>query len=996
MRRLKRSVSVLVLVIAGALAGPASADELRGVALVIGAADYETLTDLGNPLNDARAMDDMLSELGFDVTRVLDRGAERMRREIEDFIADAEGADVALVYFAGHAVEIAGQNFLVPVDADLSSPEAAGRDLVAASDLLDELARTVPVTIMLLDACRTEAFPNGTPILLPGSDAPVTAVATGLGEMRGPTPVLANVPPESLGMVIGFAAAPGQPALDGPADTNSPYAAALLKHLGAGGLSFGDVMTLVSEEVYLKTGARQIPWVNSSLRRVLSFEAVEEIEGDEALIRDGRRRLLLSISSMPSGVKRQVEAAASNAAVPMDTLYGLLGALGAEAPSDPGELDKLLKSQTETIRRVTAEREALTSTDTEIVRLADLAQRALDEGALAVSVDFWEQAKARYLEISASLDQTEALLRERRLEGGALLASAASAHGLNGDFAAAAENFGLAFDEVARWDDKRALEYKRYEAEALYLEGLLSGDNAAIAEAIRAHAQSLALVEPGSHVWAEVQYAIGTAHAQLATRDATDASVDSSAAAYRAAMDVFEREGDTISAARAQVRLATVLSVRAERVPGTDVLLEAVAILENALKSLPPERDPFEWGAAQNNLGNVLRTLGERQADVASFAKAADTFRNAISVLSPESHPYEWTSAQTNLGGVLVLLGMRDGSPETMRQSIAATESALSLLTQDQVPLQWAKAQGNLGAAYLRLGETENDVAMFERAATAFRAALEEFTPDRSLLDWATARNNLANAQVQTGLRSPGTDMLLAGVEGYREVARVLGSERAPLQWAQAHNNIGASLVVVGERTNDLAVLAEAGDAIHTALEIWTRDRVPLDWAMAQRNLGNVLTAIGIREGGTSNLLLALTAYRSAMEEQTKARVPLIWADIQMRVGLLLTEIGLREEAGVDRYQEALNAFSAATEIFTPEADPINWAVAADGAGWAFAQAGYRSGSVEMLQEGRHWLVEAQAAFKAAGNSSQDAYFAERIGLIDEVLASAAQTPAAP
>src|SRR5690606_14271105 len=132
------------------------------------------------------------------------------------------------------AVEVAGQNFLVPVDADISTPALAGESLVAIAPILDELARLVPVTIALLDACRTEIFPDGFAVLLPGTDAPVETSAVGLGEMRGPTPVLANVAPDSLGMVIGFAAAPGQPALDGPPGTNSPYAAALLKHLGAG------------------------------------------------------------------------------------------------------------------------------------------------------------------------------------------------------------------------------------------------------------------------------------------------------------------------------------------------------------------------------------------------------------------------------------------------------------------------------------------------------------------------------------------------------------------------------------------------------------------------------------------------------------------------------------------------------------------------------------------------------------------------------------------
>ena len=276
------------LLLATALAAPALADgPLRGVALVIGESEYDALPDLDNPERDARALDDLLGDLGFDVNRVLDGDAEELGEEIADFVEDAAEADVALVYYSGHGVELGGRNFLVPVDTDLTTPQSAGRSLVAVDAMLEALARTVPITIMLLDACRTNAFPPGQVIALPESEAPLPIDGPGLEAMRGPTPVARAEAPGGLGVVIGFAASPGQAALDGPPGGNSPYAAALLKHLGAGGYPFGDVMTLVSEEVYLETDARQLPWVNSSLRRFLSFgEAPEEDGTDEALIRE--------------------------------------------------------------------------------------------------------------------------------------------------------------------------------------------------------------------------------------------------------------------------------------------------------------------------------------------------------------------------------------------------------------------------------------------------------------------------------------------------------------------------------------------------------------------------------------------------------------------------------------------------------------------------------------------------------------------------------------
>ncbi|HZY67792.1 MAG TPA: caspase family protein, partial [Devosia sp.] len=313
MRRMFRPAFTAALLLATALSPAWAAEPLRGVALVIGEGEYEALTPLANPERDARAMDDLLDDLGFDVTRVLDGDADELREEIAEFVEDAADADVALVYYSGHGVELGGSNYLVPVDAALASPDEAGRNLVPVDGLLDELARTVPVTIVLLDACRTSPFPAGQQFTMPDGRATLAVDGPGLEATRGPVPVAREgEPAESVGVVVGFAASPGEVALDGPAGGNSPYAAALLKHLRAGGYEFGDLMTLVSEEVYLETDARQLPWTNSSLRRFLTFgEALEEVDGDEALIREGRRSLLLTVAETPASTRMLVEATAA-------------------------------------------------------------------------------------------------------------------------------------------------------------------------------------------------------------------------------------------------------------------------------------------------------------------------------------------------------------------------------------------------------------------------------------------------------------------------------------------------------------------------------------------------------------------------------------------------------------------------------------------------------------------------------------------------------------
>ena len=267
-------------------------------------------------------------------------------------------------------------------------------------------------------------------------------------------------------------------------------------------------MTMVSEEVYLKTNARQLPWTNSSLRRVLSFGApVADASPDLAAIAEGRRKLLLSIANTPADLRQQVEVAATGAAVPMDAIYGLLQTLGQEVPSDPTELSKLLKAQTDTLKKLMADHKALTSSDPEIVRLSGLAQTALDEGALDVSVKFWEQAKARYATISESLDTTEADLRSRRLEGGEVLQKTADAYELKGDYDSAADNYRQAFEQVQKWDQQTAWAYKTAQARELTIQGELKGDNPALQAAIDAYDDAMRFVarETDPNAWAQTQ-----------------------------------------------------------------------------------------------------------------------------------------------------------------------------------------------------------------------------------------------------------------------------------------------------------------------------------------------------------------------------------------------------------------------------------------------------------------------------------------------------------
>ncbi|MCO5056961.1 MAG: caspase family protein [Rhizobiaceae bacterium] len=144
-------MSIVVLPAGGSVAREAR--PLEGIALVVGNADYVgDHADLPNPVNDALAMKELFDRLGFQTTLVTDRDARRLARDLDNFVDDAEGADVAVVYYAGHGIEADGENFLVPIDADLAAPEVAGEALVPISAFLERIQATVPVSIVMLDA----------------------------------------------------------------------------------------------------------------------------------------------------------------------------------------------------------------------------------------------------------------------------------------------------------------------------------------------------------------------------------------------------------------------------------------------------------------------------------------------------------------------------------------------------------------------------------------------------------------------------------------------------------------------------------------------------------------------------------------------------------------------------------------------------------------------------------------------------------------------------
>ncbi len=228
---------------------------LRGpeqrVALVIGNSNYQNAPDLANPGNDARSMAQLLNSAGFEVISATDLTQNDMLKVVQDFSAKvaARGQNtVAMVYYAGHGVQLAGENYLVPVDAKISSPN----DLVSNSVRLVDVMATLEaipsrLRIVLLDACRNNPFPE------------INDAGRGLAIVDAPN-----------GSIVGYSTAPGTEALDG-SNGHSPYASAFVKLAQVPNVPIEQLFKRVRLEVNNTTDGKQTPWESSSLTSDFTF-----------------------------------------------------------------------------------------------------------------------------------------------------------------------------------------------------------------------------------------------------------------------------------------------------------------------------------------------------------------------------------------------------------------------------------------------------------------------------------------------------------------------------------------------------------------------------------------------------------------------------------------------------------------------------------------------------------------------------------------------------
>ncbi|WP_206075327.1 caspase family protein [Mesorhizobium tamadayense] len=220
------------------------------VALVIGNSEYRNIPALRNPDTEAEDVSKTFRLAGFQVFVAKDVTKLQFEERFRNYLAAADGADLAVVYYSGHGLQIGGENFLIPVDASLKDAADIEVQAIKLDDVLQQLRSKSKIQVIILDACRNNPFPRKDYWL---RDQLITASGTGLAEVKS-----------SQNTLIAFATGPGAIAYDGTGKL-SPFSSAFSRRALAPNQEIRTVMAAVRRDVVKATDGKQVPWENSSL-----------------------------------------------------------------------------------------------------------------------------------------------------------------------------------------------------------------------------------------------------------------------------------------------------------------------------------------------------------------------------------------------------------------------------------------------------------------------------------------------------------------------------------------------------------------------------------------------------------------------------------------------------------------------------------------------------------------------------------------------------------
>ncbi|MES0808009.1 caspase domain-containing protein [Roseibium sp. SCPC15] len=224
--------------------------ETERVALVVGNASYENVSNLANPTNDAEKIALALERLGFKVIVGINLNQAGFIEKIKEFSRAMRGAKIALFYYAGHGLQVRGQNYLAPVDTRLNDEADLEFGTVRLQAIISQMEREQRTSIILLDACRDNPLTRN---LASSMGTRSAAIGKGLAPVE-----------TGIGTLIAYSTQPGNVAYDGT-DVHSPFTGALLRYLETPGEDIAVILRRVRRDVLRETKGVQVPWSNSSL-----------------------------------------------------------------------------------------------------------------------------------------------------------------------------------------------------------------------------------------------------------------------------------------------------------------------------------------------------------------------------------------------------------------------------------------------------------------------------------------------------------------------------------------------------------------------------------------------------------------------------------------------------------------------------------------------------------------------------------------------------------
>jgi len=646
------------------LSATATAVAERRVALVMAEDDYRLVRPLANPIHDGEAMQAALKKLGFEVVLETDRDLRRMRRALDDFRDDAKGADVALVYFSGHGVEISGDNRLLPVDADASSLDQLDKTSLPLEEVRAAVAATAKVGLIVLDACRSDPFSGSG-----GEGRGATSLAKDVADKVKPG--LGRVG-RAENILFAFSAAPGETAADGTGQ-NSPFTTALTKYLGTDGLEIRSVLTLVQQEVYDLSRGKQLPYVESGLPKLFFAAAAKEQLPE-------RERLLLAMADVTPEMRGEVEQIASDADMPLAPLYGALlskdlAALGPEQRSAK------LREAADAFVKVQREMTTLASGDPEVTQLRQEAERQLSLGA-------FDAARAKLAEAAGIDGNSRQRLKANYVER---TLSEAATHSLEGGAASALLRYQLAADGYEK-------------ATALYRE--VNGEDIPADDRLQ---QLLTLARLG-----DVYTTLG--RLDDAARIYKEWNEGSTRRSGTDPNNVFwqrdvslslDKMGDT---AVAQGKLAD----------GLADYQASADIAEKVAAAAPTE---LEWQSdlsfAYDRIGYVMRSQGNLKDAMPYYQKALEISKRVVG-LDPDNINWQRRLgvAHDSIGDVLIMEGDYNRALDAFSSGFAIWRKLTEL---DPANLSW---QRDLCVSYTKIGDSLQILGEYKNAIVSYQAGL--------------------------------------------------------------------------------------------------------------------------------------------------------------------------------------------------------------------------------------------------------------------------------